>query len=180
MSATPPLVISLQLCASSLPWEKIITFSTIIMKYSEFRALHRQTARYYLHCINRAIQTERQGSTPKVMCKLMMGQEKNSHPQPFKHKLPSAFQGYCPCRWWLGAWGSADLGCLVPVFFSGSGLAYEGEVQPSQAKLSWQKCSEYSFIDNKLQHFQNISLGGFSYAVSSTVCWRSGVDFGAE
>lgn len=41
---------------------EIITFSTITMKYSEFRALHKQTGRYYLHCINRATQTEMQGS----------------------------------------------------------------------------------------------------------------------
>jgi len=37
------------------------------MKYSEFRAFQKQTARYYLPCINRAIQTERQGFVPKVM-----------------------------------------------------------------------------------------------------------------
>lgn len=47
---------------------EIITFSTITMKYSGVRALHKQTARYYLHCINSATQTERQGSVSKVMC----------------------------------------------------------------------------------------------------------------
>lgn len=78
----------------------------------------------------------------------------------------------------LGAWRSADLECLVLNYFSSSGLAYK-EVTASQAKLSWQKHSEYSFINNKLQHFKNISLGGFLYAVSSAACWRSGVDFGA-
>lgn len=65
-------------------------------------------------------------------------------------------------RGWLGAQGSADLGWLVPISFSGHGPACKGGVQPSQAKLSWQKYSIYHFFNNKLQHFQNVSLGSFS------------------
>lgn len=77
-------------------------------------------------------------------------------------------------------WDHGGVITWVAISFSSSGPAHKWEVQPSQAKLSWQKNSEQDFSTNKLQHFQSISLGGFSYAVRSTACWRSGVDLGAE
>lgn len=115
----------------------------------------------------------------KYCGKLVMGPDKDSHSWP---SMPSAsLSPDRPCGGPGDVWEHRELlAWAVGSQFPFWALDQHTKEKYSQAKPVLAEAQWiffffffffYFFFDNKLQHFQNISLGGFSHAMGSAVCW---------